>query len=131
MNRPSCPNPESGALGAYDAVDLVVWSGTGNVRRVAERFAAAARAQGAIAEVRSGAETVARRRPGRRLLGPARRPYWTLACHNCMRCMSRCPEDAIQGPQAWLAFYVWAAGLPGARRSPTRRRQEHALDSPG
>lgn len=49
-----------------------------------------------------------------RLLGPARRPYWTFACHNCMRCMARCPEDAIQGAQAWLAFYVWASGLPVA-----------------
>jgi ferredoxin len=49
-----------------------------------------------------------------RLLGPAGRPYWTFACHNCMRCMSRCPEDAIQGAQGWLLFYAWAAGLPVA-----------------
>jgi hypothetical protein len=31
-----------------------------------------------------------------------------------MRCMSRCPEDAIQGAQGWLLFYTWAAGLPVA-----------------
>ena len=49
-----------------------------------------------------------------RLLGPGRRPYWTFACHNCMRCMSRCPEDAIQGAQGWLLFYAWATGLPVA-----------------
>jgi len=49
-----------------------------------------------------------------RLLGPGRRPYWTFACHNCMRCMSRCPEDAIQGAQGWLLFYAWLAGLPVA-----------------
>jgi ferredoxin len=49
-----------------------------------------------------------------RMLGPAPRPYWTFACHNCMRCMSRCPEDAIQGAQGWLLFYAWATGLPVA-----------------
>ena len=49
-----------------------------------------------------------------RLLGPGRRPYWTFACHNCMRCMSRCPEDAIQGAQGWLLFYAWLTGLPVA-----------------
>jgi hypothetical protein len=31
-----------------------------------------------------------------------------------MRCMSRCPEDAIQGAQGWLLFYAWLAGLPVA-----------------
>jgi len=289
MSCPMCPNPELGEAGAYDAVELVVWSGTGNSRRVAERVATAARGRGAEARVRSGAEDAARhapKPPGRRLLGllgpthgftapwpllraaatapgargvdafvlvtrgamrvgpwtlpgfegtaavlpalllalrgarvrgmgavdmpqnwtvvipagapadvaaivargdaradafaarllrgeraiggwaqaavgvlmlplslayllmarlvlakgffaderctscggcaagcphgairlqgPGRRPYWTFACHNCMRCMSRCPEDAIQGAQGWLLFYAWLAGLPVA-----------------
>jgi ferredoxin len=48
------------------------------------------------------------------LRGPARRPYWTYDCQNCMRCMSNCPTDAIQGGQAWLLFYVWLMSLPVA-----------------
>lgn len=44
--------------------------------------------------------------------GAARRPYWTYDCQNCMRCMSICPTDAIQGSQAWLLFYIWLVALP-------------------
>lgn len=47
-----------------------------------------------------------------RLIGKARRPYWTYDCQNCMRCMSHCPTDAIQGGQAWLLFYAWLISLP-------------------
>lgn len=39
------------AASVYDRVDLVVWSGTGNTRRVAERFAQSARSRGAEARV--------------------------------------------------------------------------------
>lgn len=49
-----------------------------------------------------------------RLIGRARRPYWTYDCQNCMRCMSNCPTDAIQGGQGWLLFYVWLISLPVA-----------------
>jgi|GEM_PF-86173 len=49
-----------------------------------------------------------------RLQGRARRPYWTYSCQNCMRCMSICPTEAIQGGQGWLLFYVWLISLPGA-----------------
>ena len=69
-------SPEgSAAACVYDAVEVVVWSGTGNSRWVAERVAAAARARAAGADVRSTAaarpvagvnDTSA---PGRRLLG--------------------------------------------------------------
>jgi len=52
----------------YDTVELVVWSGTGNSRRVAERVAASARAGGAVAAVRAAASD-APPVPGRRLLG--------------------------------------------------------------
>jgi Pyruvate/2-oxoacid:ferredoxin oxidoreductase delta subunit len=49
-----------------------------------------------------------------RLIGRARRPYWTYDCQNCMRCMSNCPTDAIQGGQGWLLFYVWLISVPVA-----------------
>jgi len=55
--------------GAYDAVDMMVWSGTGNTLHVAERIAEAARAQGTAArvlEAGSGSEAEPVRR---RLLG--------------------------------------------------------------
>lgn len=54
-----------------------------------------------------------------RLIGKARRPYWTYDCQNCMRCMSNCPTDAIQGGQGWLLFYVWLISLPVAAMAGT------------
>ncbi|MDY0341905.1 MAG: 4Fe-4S binding protein, partial [Coriobacteriia bacterium] len=54
-----------------------------------------------------------------RLRGVARRPYWSYRCQNCMRCMSNCPTDAIQGGQSWLLFYMWLVSLPaGAWAAP-------------
>ncbi|MDP2233781.1 MAG: EFR1 family ferrodoxin [Actinomycetota bacterium] len=47
-----------------------------------------------------------------RLRGQSCRPYWTYSCQNCMRCMSLCPTEAIQGGQAWLVFYMWLVALP-------------------
>ncbi|MBU4555281.1 MAG: EFR1 family ferrodoxin [Actinobacteria bacterium] len=46
------------------------------------------------------------------LRGRSRKPYWTYSCQNCMRCMSICPTEAIQGGQAWLVFYMWLVALP-------------------
>ncbi len=54
------------------------------------------------------------------LRGSARRPYWTYHCQNCMRCMSNCPTDAIQGGQAWLLLYVWLISLPVAAIAATK-----------
>ena len=54
-----------------------------------------------------------------RLIGKARRPYWTYDCQSCMRCMSNCPTDAIQGGQGWLLFYVWLISLPIAEMAGT------------
>lgn len=36
------------------------------------------------------------------------RPYWTFSCESCMRCMSFCPEQAVQAGQSWgvLLFYI-------------------------
>ena len=47
-----------------------------------------------------------------RLRGGARRPYWTYDCQNCMRCMSKCPTEAVQGGQAWLLLYVFLTTVP-------------------
>lgn len=47
-----------------------------------------------------------------RLMGRGRRPYWAYQCQTCMRCMSNCPTDAIQGGQGWLLFHMWLMGLP-------------------
>lgn len=49
-----------------------------------------------------------------RLMGKARRPYWTYQCQNCMRCIGNCPTDAIQGGQGWLLFYGFLISLPVA-----------------
>jgi len=49
-----------------------------------------------------------------RLRGAGRRPYWTFSCQNCMRCMSECPVQAIQGGQSWLLLYIWLISLPVA-----------------
>jgi Pyruvate/2-oxoacid:ferredoxin oxidoreductase delta subunit len=49
-----------------------------------------------------------------RLKGRRRRPYWTYHCQNCMRCMSDCPTEAIQGGQGWLVLYILLIALPVA-----------------
>jgi Pyruvate/2-oxoacid:ferredoxin oxidoreductase delta subunit len=54
-----------------------------------------------------------------RLRGRARRPYWTFDCQNCMRCMSNCPTDAIQGAQAWLLLYIGLMTVPVASLAAT------------
>lgn len=54
---------------AFDIVELVVWSGTGNTRRVAERIAASARARCSVAVVRNANDPAADPVVGRRLLG--------------------------------------------------------------
>lgn len=57
------------AARTYDRVDLVVWSGTGNTRRVAERFAESARSRGAEARVSAPGSADAPPTATRRLLG--------------------------------------------------------------
>jgi ferredoxin len=54
-----------------------------------------------------------------RLVGRVQRPYWSYDCQNCMRCMSTCPTEAIQGGQAWLVLYVWLIALPVGALSAT------------
>lgn len=49
-----------------------------------------------------------RRIPGRR----EKRPFWTLLCESCTRCMNFCPEKAVEAsyPFGAIAFYV--ANIP-------------------
>ena len=134
--------PGASAACAYDAVELVVWSGTGNTRRVAERVAVAARASGAVAEVRSAsrmpgsaAGADAPHTAGRRLLGllgpthgftapwPLLRAAWTIAgvrgvdafvlvTRGAMR-VGRWTLPGFEGSAAYLPAAVLA--LRGAR----------------
>jgi len=88
---------------AYDAVELVVWSGTGNSRRVAVRVAAAARIRGAEAVVRSGGETAAPLVPnplGRRLLGLLGPTHGFTAPWPLLR--AALTEPAVRGTDAFV-----------------------------
>ena len=53
----------------FAAVDLVVWSGTGNTRRVAERIAEAARSHSSAARVLTAQSAADEPSSARRLLG--------------------------------------------------------------
>jgi ferredoxin len=59
----------AGGSSPFHSVDLVVWSGTGNTRHVAERIADAARIRGAEARVRVAGSAHDSVPPGRTLLG--------------------------------------------------------------
>ncbi len=40
-------------------------------------------------------------------------PYWTWHCESCMRCMSYCPEKAIEASHSWLVMiYLLTIYLP-------------------
>jgi Pyruvate/2-oxoacid:ferredoxin oxidoreductase delta subunit len=48
-----------------------------------------------------------------RMWGKEPRPYWTLDCESCMRCMAFCPTQAIEaGHSLGALFFVVAAWLP-------------------
>jgi len=40
-----------------------------------------------------------------------RRPYWTLSCESCMRCMAFCPEGAVEASHP-LAVVLYLATVP-------------------
>ncbi len=54
---------------SYDAIDMIVWSGTGNTRRIAERIAEAARSKGAVARVLTSVNAADESSASRRLVG--------------------------------------------------------------
>ncbi|HOO71024.1 MAG TPA: EFR1 family ferrodoxin [Spirochaetota bacterium] len=38
------------------------------------------------------------------------RPYWSLTCESCMRCMGYCPEKAIESGHSWAAILYFVTG---------------------
>ena len=40
------------------------------------------------------------------------RPYWTLRCESCMRCMAFCPEKAVQAGHSWAAILFSLTSIP-------------------
>ncbi len=47
-----------------------------------------------------------------KMRGRPPRPYWTWACESCMRCMSFCPERAIEAGHSWAVLLFYLAHLP-------------------
>jgi len=47
-----------------------------------------------------------------KMRGKPPRPYWTWACESCMRCMSFCPERAIEAGHSWAVLLFYLAHLP-------------------
>jgi Pyruvate/2-oxoacid:ferredoxin oxidoreductase delta subunit len=47
-----------------------------------------------------------------KMYGRPPRPYWTWACESCMRCMSFCPERAIEAGHSWAVLLFYLAHLP-------------------
>jgi len=43
-----------------------------------------------------------------------RRPYWTLQCGSCMRCMNYCPTQAIEAGHSWAVLLGIVTSLPVA-----------------
>jgi len=123
------PHDASAASCVYDTVQLVVWSGTGNSRRVAERCAAAARSGGAATAVRSAAAppaaaaddgvrhtSSASPAPGRRLLGLVGPTHGFTAPWPLLRAAATVP--GVRGADAFVlvtrgAMRVGRRTLPG------------------
>jgi len=50
-----------------------------------------------------------------RMWGKTRpRPYWTMFCESCMRCMAYCPEQAVEAGHSWAVLLYFATGVPAA-----------------
>ncbi len=49
-----------------------------------------------------------------RMIGWRRkRPYWSMTCQNCMRCMAYCPERAVEAGWSWAALLYYTLSVPG------------------
>ena len=44
--------------------------------------------------------------------GKQQRPFWTLHCETCLRCMGYCPQKAIEAGHSWGAVLIWLTSLP-------------------
>lgn len=40
------------------------------------------------------------------------RPYWSLTCESCMRCMGFCPQQAVEASQPLAVMLSFIAGIP-------------------
>jgi len=40
------------------------------------------------------------------------RPYWTLLCESCTRCMNFCPKNAVEASYPFAALLVYLTSLP-------------------
>ncbi len=40
------------------------------------------------------------------------RPYWSLTCASCMRCMAYCPQEAVEGSQPLAVIMFYVATIP-------------------
>ena len=50
---------------------------------------------------------------GVRMWGRKRpRPYWTYSCESCMRCMSFCPEQAVEAGHSWAVVLYFITTIP-------------------
>jgi len=48
-----------------------------------------------------------------RLVGWRRkRPYWSLTCQNCMRCMAYCPRRAVEAGWSWGVLLYYVTNVP-------------------
>jgi NAD-dependent dihydropyrimidine dehydrogenase PreA subunit len=47
-----------------------------------------------------------------KMKGSTPKPYWTLHCESCMRCMNLCPVRAVEAGQSLGVLLNLAAGLP-------------------
>jgi ferredoxin len=42
------------------------------------------------------------------------RPYWTMWCESCMRCMAYCPERAVEAGHSWAVLLYLVVTVPAA-----------------
>jgi Pyruvate/2-oxoacid:ferredoxin oxidoreductase delta subunit len=51
-----------------------------------------------------------------RMIGKHRpRPYWTYSCESCMRCISFCPEEAVEAGHSWAVIAYFITAVPVAQ----------------
>ncbi len=42
------------------------------------------------------------------------RPYWSLTCESCMRCMGYCPQEAVEGSQSFGVILYYVSMVPAS-----------------
>lgn len=44
--------------------------------------------------------------------GGQKRPFWTLHCETCLRCMGYCPQKAIEAGHSWAVILFYITSVP-------------------